>query len=417
MSKTLQAYIDELEARPLKEPGLEVMHQVYAQLPKLSEKTRVISVAGTNGKGSCVHLLDALLRAHDYTTVRLTSPHLHSVKERVCINGVIASDALWEEGLAAILSLQGADQLSYFETITLLAFWLAQHASVDFLLLEVGLGGRLDAVNVHPADMAIITQIHFDHEKRLGNTLDAIGQEKAGIIHDGCITVLANEEMPNTVIQRAKQYSKICYVKGQDFQINYDQKGCQYRYCWQGATSVQGDVSMGVSAASLSGALKALEYWVSSPDSALVQEVTAHFSLPGRFEQYDWGVPWVFDVAHNPSSAALLASNVKRCFPDKRVVAVFGVMVHKNWSDILDCMMGVVDCWLLYPPTDDRWVCPKTLGQYLKDRGVLTQKIEMGKTMPSSWGVKNDVVLVFGSFFLVSVVQRDMGLAPSKMLA
>lgn len=285
-------------------------------------------VAGTNGKGSTVAVLERLLLAHGHTVGTTTSPHLRRFNERIRINGVAADDAAIVEALDAVAAGRGDAELSYFEFAVLAALTLHRRANVAASVLEVGLGGRLDAVNVVDGDVTVIASIGLDHQAILGPDREAIGGEKAGILRPGTPLVFGGGDPPESVLRRARELEAPVYLAGRDF--GHDSKG----YWLTGkddAVRRFGDVSCAAATANVATALQAAALGMRDLGDAGWHQAAGLVHIPGRFETARaQGRQWVLDVGHNPDGAAFLASQLAERFPNQSVHCVVGCLEDKD---------------------------------------------------------------------------------------
>ncbi|MEO7773396.1 MAG: Mur ligase family protein, partial [Steroidobacteraceae bacterium] len=286
--------------------GLARVREVAQRLGLLPFPAQVITVAGTNGKGSTVAHLEAMLRAAGVHCGAFTSPHLLRYNERVRVDGAEAGDAELVAAFDAIEAVRADTTLTYFEYGALASLYVFRARGVRVAVLEVGLGGRLDAVNIIDADVAIITSISFDHRDWLGDTLDAIGAEKAGVLRAGRPAVLATDAMPASVIEHARAIGARTFIAGHDYLWRL-LSGTEGRWQYAGDSlefdslprpNLQGAQQYANAAA----AIAALDLLPLQPELHLRQAEAAlrSVSLPGRFQRVVRdGVEWLLDVAHN----------------------------------------------------------------------------------------------------------------------
>lgn len=328
--------------------GLERVREVARRLELLAPECPVITVGGTNGKGSCVAFLEAMLRAAGYKVGSYTSPHLLRYNERVRIDGSEAADAELVAAFDRIDRARGDISLSYFEFGTLAAFELFTRAGCDVWVLEVGLGGRLDAVNVIDADVAIISSVSLDHTDWLGSDLESIGAEKAGIFRPGRPAVFGQAAVPQSVLRLAQERQVPLLVAGRDYR--WSVQGLEWRF--QGP---HGQLE-GLPVPALSGAhqyanaaavIAALQSAgrLHVPQAAIAQGLR-EARLAGRFQVLPGAVEWVLDVAHNSDSAERLAQALHERPCEGRTFMVFAQMRRKETEPVVDALGGQVDFWL-----------------------------------------------------------------------
>lgn len=372
----------------------------------------VITVGGTNGKGSACMMLDAILGHAGYRVGTYTSPHLLRYNERVRIAGTEADDA----GLArAFAVVERARQvcnvpLTYFEFGTLCALWLFQESRVDAAILEVGLGGRLDAVNVFDADVAMLMSVGLDHMEYLGSTLDAVGAEKAGIFRAGRPAICAEADPPASVTEYAARINARLLLIGHDF--GYAVQPQQWRY-W-GPAGVRHGLPLpalrGVSqVANASACIAALE---SLRDRLPVAAADIRGGLvrvenPGRFQVMPGRPAVILDVAHNPQAAAVLAANLVQMSGYRQTLAVFSMLKEKDVTGVVRALRGHVDHWLVAPLDGPRALDAVALEQSLRAAGVTTGislYMNIAEACNSAYRMagENDRILAFGSFLTVA---------------
>jgi dihydrofolate synthase/folylpolyglutamate synthase len=396
--------------------GLDRVERVRAAMG-IAPAVPVITVAGTNGKGSTCAMLEAILAAAGYRVGLYTSPHLLRYNERVRIAGQEAGDAALVEAFsrveAARAQTAGDTRLTYFEFGTLAAVDLFLRSAVDVLVLEVGMGGRLDAVNVFDADCAIITGIALDHMDFLGATREAIGQEKAGIFRSGKPAVIADPAPPASLLAHARAVGAVPLRIGQDF--GYRAQMDQWHY-W-GPSGVKpamnfpalpGRVQLqnaSAAFAALDGLQPALP--VSTQD---LRRGLAAVSLPGRFQLLPGRPAVVLDVGHNPHAAEVLADNLSGMGAYTRTWAVFGMLRDKDIAGVASVLAGHVDAWLACTLPPPRGATAAELAQALRRAGVdAVREYEtpaLAYAAACSGAADDDRIVVFGSFHTVADILK-----------
>lgn len=327
----------------LERPG-KVLQTMGLGLPRHT----VITVAGTNGKGSSVAMLESVLIAAGYRVGAYTSPHLLRYNERIRINGEPAEDNAICEAFARIDDARGDTSLTYFEFGTLAAFDLFARADLDVAVLEVGLGGRLDAVNLLDADVALVTAIDIDHAAWLGDDREAIGREKAGIFRAHKPAVCSDPHPPASLLAYAAELG--CELTLPDRDFSWQQEADGWR--WQGS----GRVLTGLPLPALRGefqlqnAAGVLQVLGLLGDNLPVspqylRQGLISVSLPGRFQVLPGVVPLVLDVAHNPQSAAALADNLRQMSVAGKTRAVVAMLADKDMGRVVAELSAVVDRW------------------------------------------------------------------------
>ncbi len=435
--KTLEewlAYCERLHPNAI-DMGLERVRAVADRMA-LRLDCAVITVAGTNGKGSTCAMLEAILRQAGYRTGVYTSPHLVRFEERLRLQGesVIATELVAGfEAVARARVLNDQEiSLTYFEFSTLAIFEVMARNNLDVAILEVGLGGRLDAVNIIDTDCAVITSIDLDHMALLGNDRESIGYEKAGIMRTGRPVVVSDPMPPQSVLDRAREIDAELWRFGVDFNVSGDKqqwgwaasaaKGAR-RYSGLAYPALRGANQL-VNAAGVLAALTALRDRLPVTAQA-VRNGLAFVELPGRFQIIPGQPTLVLDVAHNPHAAAALAANLDAMgfFPTTH--AVFGAMVDKDLAAMLTRLNPLIDKW------------------YFTD--LPTQRAASAADLQSKWAAQNsrqdvssvlfkdpmqalqaaiaaadpaDRIVIFGSFFTVGgVLQNGMPRLTAKHLS
>jgi len=399
--------------------GLERVGRVRAAMG-LAPAVPVITVAGTNGKGSTCAMLEAILAAAGYRVGLYTSPHLLRYNERVRIARREVDDAVLASAFARVEAARaeqgGNTRLTYFEFGTLAAVDLFLRSAVDVLVLEVGMGGRLDAVNAFDADCAIVTSIGLDHMDYLGATREAIGHEKAGIFRAGKPAVLADPAAPASVRAHAQAIGARLLRIGQEF--GYQDEGELWSF-WGPAGRKSGlaypALHGSIQLQNASAALAALETLrerlpVSMRD---LRQGLAEVDLRGRFQLLPGRPALVLDVGHNPQAAAVLAQNLSNLGPCSGTSAVFGMLRDKDIAGVVSVLVKHVDRWFVCNLPPPRGAPATELAQVLRQAGVDAVR-EFGNPAEAyaaacSGAAENDRILVFGSFLTVADVIAARG--------
>ncbi len=418
---TLDDWLHRLETRhpTAIDLGLERVGQVARALLPHTLPFRIFTVGGTNGKGSVCTCLDSVLRAAGYRVGLYTSPHLVRYNERVRMQGVDASDAALVEAFAAVEAARGGISLTYFEFGTLAAMWLFVRERLDVVVLEVGLGGRLDAVNVFDADCAAVTSIALDHTDYLGDTREAIGFEKAGIYRRGRPAVCGDARPPATLREFATAIGADWRALGEAYVVTRDEHGWHYagRH-WQldlPLPAMSGNMQIDNAACALA-ALEAMHPLL-PVDSAAIVRGLGQAVLPGRFQRLP-GLPLrILDVAHNPHGAAALADNLRHhACVSGRTYAVFAVLGDKDIAGVIEAVRDEVDEWLVAPLEGARALEPAVLLQQLRQAGVTHARV--CSSVVGAWQMaceqagENDRIVAFGSFQLVAPLLRAIAGQP-----
>ncbi|QTP59593.1 bifunctional tetrahydrofolate synthase/dihydrofolate synthase [Billgrantia antri] len=414
-SRSLEAWLDYMERiHPVGiDLGLDRVAEVARRIGLLSQRLapRVITVAGTNGKGSTVAMIEALARAHGLTTAAYTSPHLMRYNERLRIDGDEADDATLIAGFEAVEAARLSDDpvsLTYFEAGTLAALWaIARHAP-DLAVLEVGLGGRLDAVNVIDADVAVITTIALDHAAFLGTDLAGIGREKAGIMRAGSPAILGSRELPDSVRQYAKACGAPVLALGQEFRW---QAGASGRFDWQGSAvdgalpSLEDLPDPGLPLDNAATALQALTAAGVVLDPVSCRLALRELQVPGRMQ---WLGQWCLDVGHNPHAAGYLAERLSTQPCRGRTWVLLGMLADKDADGVIEALAKLADGWVAVTLAGERTRAAADLARRIDDRGghvaYQAESPEAGAEWLSGRLAPDDRVLVCGSFFTVAAI-------------
>lgn len=415
---TLDAWLHRLERLHPKEMDFDLdrLRRVRQGLGARRPAGRVVTVAGTNGKGSVVATIDALLRAHGLRTGVTTSPHLHRFNERIVIDGREADDGSLIAAFERIESVrtavpEGPVSLTYFEFAILAALELMADADLDVAVLEVGLGGRLDAVNVIDADVAVITSIDLDHEAWLGSDREAIGREKAGILRAGSPVVVADLEPPHSVLQQARALAAPCYLAGRDFRWCEEASAAgRSLYFSNGAGLALGPLPQaGLMAQNLAAGLQTVSLMLELLP-ARVHDALDGLALPGRVEIREaLGRTWVLDVAHNPQAAAHLAASLDE---GQGWVAVFGSFSDKRSAVMLQALASHLVAVELAPTPGPRGLTAGDLAQRLEAVATgLPRSVHADLPAALQAAVQRAEqaacgIVVFGSFTLVAAADR-----------
>jgi dihydrofolate synthase/folylpolyglutamate synthase len=378
--------------------GLERTRRVFEKLG-ISLARPVITVGGTNGKGSTCAMLESILRAAGYRTGLYSSPHLVRYNERVRVSGSECSDQLLIEGFAAVEAARGDTPLTYFEFGTLAAFWIFQQRKVEALVLEVGLGGRLDAVNVVDADCAVLTSVGIDHVDYLGPDRESIGREKAGIFRPGRPAVIADPDPPESVLDAPGD--KLLFNRNFSYQV----EGGQWSYSGPGGKraglahpALRGTMQLRNAAAALC-ALDALRLPIAMQE---IRRGLAEVALPARFQTLPGRPQIVLDVAHNPQAARTLAENLAASGFAPETYAVCGMLRDKDIAGVLRELAPRVTQWHLASLPGPRGATAEELAAQLTKESVHkfpTPAAALAAALERA--SENDKIVVFGSFLTV----------------
>ncbi|MFL9878058.1 bifunctional tetrahydrofolate synthase/dihydrofolate synthase [Herbaspirillum rhizosphaerae] len=420
---TLAEWLTLLETRHTKsiDMGLERVGKVK-ELLDIRFDCPVITVAGTNGKGSTCAMLESILMRAGYRVGLYIKPHFLHFNERARVEGVPASDAALIAAFEAVEEKRGDISLTYFEFTTLAIMKLLADAKMEVVILEVGLGGRLDAVNVIDADVGIVTSIDIDHTEYLGTTREEIGFEKAGIYRAGKTAICGDPVPPRSLIKHAESIGADLWLMGRDFNYQGDKQQWAYGGRAQRRNSLAYPSLRGANQLlNASAALAALEALrdVLPIGAQEVRTGLATVELPGRFQVLPGQPLVILDVAHNPHAAATLAQNLDNMGFHPYTYAVFGSMLDKDIEGVINQLKGKIDHWCVTGLPLPRAATAQQLKDKLLEAGVEPEfkpdaacTIETFETPAAAFAnaqsraTENDRIVVFGSFLTVAGVMQ-----------
>ncbi|MBV1777184.1 bifunctional tetrahydrofolate synthase/dihydrofolate synthase [Burkholderiaceae bacterium DAT-1] len=417
---TLAQWLTHLEAiHPITiDMGLERVRRVR-DVMVLSPAFPVVIVGGTNGKGSTCAMLTAIFRAAGYKVGTYTSPHLIRYNERVCINGLPAGDEDIVESFSAIEEARGETSLTYFEFGTLAAMHQFVSANVDVAILEVGLGGRLDAVNIFEPDVSAVVSVDLDHQSYLGDTREAIGFEKAGIFRSGKPAIYGEPHPPATLVAHAQSIGADLWCIGRDF--GFVNETTQWRWTSKNGNkpglpfpALRGAFQLG-NASVVIAILEQLRdrVPVSMGD---IKRGLVEVELAGRFQVLPGRPSVVLDVGHNPHAAKSLANNLLNQGFFESTRAIFGAMADKDIAGVIELLKDQIDIWHLVSLPMPRAASAQAIASVLAASGAKGRVI-LHDNMSTAWEAackdagENDRIVVFGSFVTVAeaMVARGQG--------
>jgi dihydrofolate synthase/folylpolyglutamate synthase len=394
------------------ELGLARLREVLARLQWHRPPVPVISVAGTNGKGSVVATCSAILAAAGHRVGAFTSPHFRDYRERIRVQGRQVEAAELIAAFQRIEAARGEIPLTFFEYNTLAAILIFEAAELDVWVLEIGLGGRLDAVNVVDPDVAVVVSIGFDHQEYLGSTLEAIGREKAGIFRNAKAAVIGSRTPPAAVADTAVAVG--ARLKRFGVEYDYSRDGATWRY--RGARwdlpdlpppALFGDTQYDNAAT----ALAAVEELTALPEisAARIAAGLREVRLTGRFQVIrsadSDGPTWILDVAHNPDAARVLAGNLRTLPTAGRTMSVCGILADKDAVAIVAELRDCFDCWWFVATTGERGRSGEALAASvapgLNARAQATESLPAACQAALAAASRDDRIVVFGSFHTV----------------
>lgn len=375
--------------------GLERVRSVADDAKLLPLPANTLLVGGTNGKGTTCAMLEAMLMAAGYSVAVYSSPHLIDYRERLRVNGRMLSEAEHCQAFAAIEQARGQTSLTYFEFSTLAALWLCHRHPLDVVILEVGLGGRLDATNIVDADVAVVTSIDLDHQAFLGNTRESVAREKVGIARQGKPLVCGEPQPTAVFLEEVLRIGARLKWVGRDF--HYEDQGLSWTF--NGQNYARPSLPLPNAATALQTlALLDLEVSVDAINQGLSEA-----RLPGRMQVLGRSPLVLADVAHNPHAARYLNAELERRYPGQVIHGVCAMLSDKDIAGTL-AEMRAISCW--YPaelPGVGRAAPAATLGKLLgKDKTFADVKTALQAAIKVAG--PDSVVIVFGSFYTVAQV-------------
>lgn len=396
-----QQHLESLDPSRI-ELGLARVQQVFQRLD-LKISSNVILVAGTNGKGSTVAALQALLLSTGASVGSYVSPHLQKFNERVCYQAEPVTDAELVQAFQRVEMVRGDTHLTYFEFTTLAAIALLHSKQPDYLIFEVGLGGRLDAVNILDADISVVTGIALDHTDWLGDNLEAIGYEKAGIYRANRPAIFASTDCPVSVSDRIAEIAATAYLAGREISLQSWAGETEYRVQFEHREHRISVARQQIAPVSMLAAIATfvlLGFELDDRRAALLAKVR----LRGRYQRITHAnTDFVLDVAHNPQAVSYLAQKVAADPLFKKTAAIVGVMSDKLLPELFAPMLDLVEHWFLVKPHTPRAATLQSQRQLLIDLGVDSRAISDIESMASIEQALMEIkaAVVYGSFYTV----------------
>ena len=410
------AYIEALHPKTIA-MGLDRVKLVIDRL-QLNPTFPIITVAGTNGKGSVCAMLSHIYAQAGYHVGCYTSPHIQQYSERVSVNLQPISDGDLCIAFTAVEAVRGDVALTYFEMGTLAAMWHFCRQPLDVCILEIGLGGRLDAVNAFEPNCAIVTTIALDHMEFLGNTREQIGFEKAGVFRTKKLAICGDEDPPNSLVDYAEKIDADLQLIQRDFRVTKTKHGWQYTainiHLDLPNLGLIGDFQLNNAACVVRAVLHLsdiLPVNISEHSGAGLQasihEALRAVNLIGRFQQIQSSPDVIVDVAHNPHAAESLSQNLKSKPCAGKTLAVFGMLADKDIAGVIEAVQAEIDAWYLADIHNVRGAKALNLQLVLKKQGnkmpaKLFTDVAAALTAACMDADKNDRIIVFGSFYTVA---------------
>jgi dihydrofolate synthase/folylpolyglutamate synthase len=399
------------------DPGLERVGEVWRRLAPARPRA-VLTIGGTNGKGSVAATLESILAEAGYDTGLFTSPHLLRYHERIRVRRREVDDAALLSAFARIDAARGDVSLTYFEWNTLAALVIFADERVDAAVLEVGMGGRLDAVNLPDPDVAAVVSVGIDHCEYLGATLEQIGAEKAGIFRPGRPAVFGSREMPASIARAAAERGALLRRLGVDF--DYVERADGWDYVGTGSRRRELPLPVLAGARQLANAATALAVLEAAEPVVLVGDEAVRTGLqrvrlPGRFQVVPGDPEWILDVAHNADAARALAASLAARPRRGSTIAVCGILADKDAAAIAQALTGRVGRWIAVGLPAPRGLPAEELARRLAGAGATrvtaAQDVAAGCELAARTCAPGDRIVVFGSFLTVGPALAHLGLA------
>ncbi|UDG80855.1 Dihydrofolate synthase/folylpolyglutamate synthase [Candidatus Hartigia pinicola] len=402
------SYLTKLHSQSI-DMGLERVRQVMEKMELTQPATRIITVTGTNGKGTTCHAIESILIAAGIKVGVYSSPHLVNYTERVRIQGQELPESVFCRVFANIESERGNISLTYFEYSTLAALMLFKESVLDVVILEVGLGGLLDATNIINSDVTAITSIALDHTDWLGSDRERIGYQKAGIFRENCYSVIGEPDMPRSIGLYAKKINTSLFRREKEW--SFYQK--DYEWTWQSIKDEWHNLPLpnipldnAATALGVISCIKTRDYKLGSQiTNQAIYNGLKSAQLPGRFQIINKRPLIILDVAHNPHAASYLVTRLGKLSPvdGRRIRAVIGMLSDKDIQGTLACLSKKITDWYIAPLTELRGASVLELNQYLDSPRVFN-------SVSAAWlqacldATDNDIIIVCGSFYTVAHV-------------
>ena len=382
--------------------GLGRLEDIYSQIVQSPVARKTILVGGTNGKGSTIEFLKNFLLSAGYKIGSYTSPHLLEFNERIKINDKSVEDKKIIRSFERIDKLKKKTRLTYFDYATLAAFDIFSEEELDFAILEIGIGGKYDPVNLINSDLSIITNIQLDHEKWLGSSLEDIGDQKAAILKKGKLAILGSEEMPNSVMTKATEICSSHFQLNKDFFVHEDKTHWSYSFSEKDCNL---DLLSNGSLNSDAAASALTAYYLLSNKEVGFQSIIENTQLKGRCDIVN---NFILDVSHNPASVKNLTSFIKKNFKERKFKAIFASMSEKDSSSIIKEIAHLISEWNICFIDDNRFDIPSLINL---TKSKVKADVNIADTVYSAVErgyYEGSPYIVFGSFITVSEAYRAL---------
>lgn len=403
------------------ELGLERIRPVYRRLPPLPIEAPVITVAGTNGKGSCVATIEAVAIAAGIRVGTYTSPHLFRYNERIRLDGRPVDDQTLIRTFEGVDDARRGVPLTYFEFGTLSALQIFAEAEPELIVLEVGLGGRLDAVNIIDADVSVVTTIGLDHQAWLGFDRESIGAEKAGIVRRGRPVVLGDPNPPLSVLRIADERKAPVHALDREWYVEAGEESWWLNAFDSRLGPLPYGPLRGLLVNNAACGLLAMRLAGRTMERADVARGIENMSLPGRLQRLEGPVPWILDLAHNVQGAQMLADSLGVEVSDGRTRAVFGMLADKDVGGVAAVMRPRVDEWLVSGLPGGRGSSAEETAAQVAAAGAddihICSSVDEACRLAVARSQPGDRIVVFGSFHVVGPAMESIGLYSPAMAA
>jgi len=370
--------------------GLDRVQVVYQKLFSDRPPFKIITIAGTNGKGSTAAFIEGIYLQTPFKVGVFSSPHILEYNERFRIDGINVDNKIIVSAFEEIESERGNVSLTYFEFSTLAALVIFKNLQIDIAILEVGLGGRLDSVNVTSPDLTIITSIDIDHSEYLGNTREKIAIEKAGIMREGIVCICGDQNSPKSLHSEAKRIGSKLEIINTPYPGRMQMMGVHQRI----------NAQVAIRATEIMSAEFPIE-------RLSLEKGISNVSLPGRQNIKKIGdKEFLFDVAHNPAAIKKLYETLNNS--DKDYVAIFSALKDKDISQMIDIINPKISKWLIIPIDESRGLTTEELSKFFPENVQPVTFQSMSEAIQESFSLQDKKILIFGSFFTVASAMKEL---------
>lgn len=396
--------------------GLERVDAVLQRL-QLDLRFPVFHVAGTNGKGSSVAMLDTLLRSGGLRVGSYTSPHIHRYNERIAIDGLPVGDRDIIEAFEIVEACRGIVPLTYFEFGTLAAVIVFDRVGVDVAVLEVGMGGRLDAVNAIDPDAVLITNVSLDHCDWLGGDIESIAREKAGVMRAGKPAVFADPNVPEAIGRHADEIGAGLLLAGRDYMwtcstATWSWRGRCANFDGLQPPALPGDFQIRNAAGVL--ALLEVAGYADLLDRARINRALGKMRLAGRMQRISADGNWLVDVAHNPAAARVLADVLRGEDISGPVTLIIGLLDDKDVAGVVNSLASEIDNWIAVTAESPRAISAAELGRDIANLAdcscLVAESLQQAMSLARDWSADNGLIVVCGSFHVAGPLLRELEL-------